>query len=358
MMYAAILAGGVGTRLWPRSRQLQPKQFSDITGSGRTLIQATVDRVAEMITPERTFVITGERYAALTAQQLPELPVPNILVEPSGRNTAPAIGLACIHLHRRDPDAVVAILSADHVIVNEPHYRMVLQQAERAAQAGYLTVLGIEPDHPHTGYGYIQRQPEALDMPGQIPVYGVAGFLEKPDLATAERFLAEGRYYWNGGTFVSRVDRLLAEIERQMPQMYATLGQISEALDGADAAAVLADLWPTLPNLSIDYGIMEHAERVAVVPLDAGWSDVGSWDALESLIAPSNENCLIGGDTIVIGSRGNIVSGGDRPIALVGVDDLVVVDTGDALLIGHKKKMQQVKQLVEELQKRQRDDLL
>jgi mannose-1-phosphate guanylyltransferase len=358
-MYAAILAGGVGTRLWPRSRQSLPKQFADITGAGRTMIQATVDRVAEMIPSDQTYVITGSRYRDLVNQQLADLPVQNILVEPSGRNTAPAIGLACIHLQQRDPDAVVAILSADHVIQDEESYRAVLRQAGEAAQAGYLTVLGIEPDFPHTGYGYIKCDSVSIAMDGNLPIYPVERFLEKPDRETAERFLAEGGYYWNGGTFVSRVDRLLQEIERQMPGLYRGLRQIQEALGRADADEVLEAVWPTLPNTSIDYGVMENAQQVAAVPLRAGWNDVGSWDALESVLPVDDAgNTLVQGEVILVDSQGNIVSGSDRTIALVGVEDLVVVDTGDALLIGHKKKMQQVKKLVDTLQATGRSNLL
>jgi mannose-1-phosphate guanylyltransferase len=358
-MYAAILAGGVGTRLWPRSRQSLPKQFTDITGTGRTMIQSTVDRIESMIPSDQTYVITGSRYRDLVSQQLAALPAQNILIEPSGRNTAPAIGLACIHLQRRDPKAVVAILSADHVIRDEESYRSVLQQAELAAQAGYLTVLGIEPDFPHTGYGYIKCSSNPLSMEGRLPVYAVERFLEKPDRTTAEAFLAEGNYYWNGGAFVSSVERLLQEIERQMPAMYEGLCRIQEALDSADADEVLEAVWPTLDSTSIDYGVMEHARQVAAVPMQVGWNDVGSWDALEAVLSQDeNGNTLVQGEVILVDSHGNVVSGGDRPIALVGVEDLVVVDTGDALLIGHKKKMQQVKTVVDSLQENKKSHLL
>ncbi|MBX2999779.1 MAG: mannose-1-phosphate guanylyltransferase [Caldilineaceae bacterium] len=358
-MYAAILAGGVGTRLWPRSRRSLPKQFADITGSGQTMIQATVSRIAHLVTPDRTFILTGEQYRSLAAQQIPALPAANILVEPSGRSTAPAIGLACIHLRKRDPDAVIAILHADHVFGDEAHYCTILQQAEIAAQAGYLAILGAEPEFPHTGYGYIKRSHSALTIPGDWPVFGVERFLEKPDLATAQRFLSEGGYYWNVGNFISRVDLLLGEFERQLPELYAGLLRIEAALDTDQATPVLQEVWPTLPNISIDHGIMEGAGQVAVVPLDAGWNDVGSWDTLETL-RPADEqgNCLVQGDSVFIASRGNIISGGNRIIALVGVDNLVVVDTGDALLIGHKEQIQQVKQVVDELQNRDRLDLL
>jgi mannose-1-phosphate guanylyltransferase len=358
-MYAAILAGGVGTRLWPRSRQSLPKQFADITGSGRTMIQATVARIADLVTPEQTYILTGARYRALAAQQLPALPAANILVEPSGRNTAPAIGLACIHLRKRDPEALIAILHADHVFRDEAHYCTILQQAEVAAQAGYLTILGAEPDSPHTGYGYIKRSHSALAIPGDWPVFRAERFLEKPVLATAQGFLSEGSYYWNVGNFISRVDLLLGEFERQLPDLYAGLLRIEAALNTDQAEQVLQEVWLTLPNISIDHGIMEGTAQVAVVPLDAGWDDVGSWDALETLLPLDEEgNCRVQGDSVFVSSGGNIVYGSDRIIALVGVDDLVVVDTGDALLIGHKGQIQQVKQVVDELRNRNRTDLL
>jgi mannose-1-phosphate guanylyltransferase len=340
-----------------------PKQFADITGAGRTMIQATVDRILPLMPPENIYILTGERYRGLTQAQLPELPPENILAEPSGRNTAPAIGLACAHLQARDPQAVVAILSADHAIGDEAGYRAVLRQAERSAQAGYLTVLGIEPDHPHTGYGYIQRTGEPLavaqDPSHPLPTYRVARFLEKPDLPTAQGFLAQGGYYWNGGTFVSRVDLLLSEMARQMPLLHNGLHEITQSLGTPQAEATLQRVWPTLPNTSIDYGVMENAAQVAVVPLDVGWNDVGSWDALESVLpADAQGNTLAQGEVILIHSQGCIVSGNERLIALVGVDDLVVVDTGDALLIGHKRKMQQVKDVVNQLKADARTDLL
>jgi mannose-1-phosphate guanylyltransferase len=358
-MYVAILAGGVGTRLWPRSRQTLPKQFSDITGSGRTMIQATVDRLEGLAAMSDIYVITGRPYRDVVKAQLPAIPLENIIVEPSARNTGPAIGLACAHLYRRDPNAIIALLHADHVIQDAETYRTVLRQAELAAQGGYLTVLGIMPESPHTGYGYIKRSGDPLSVSATLPVYAVERFLEKPNQATAQQFLADGSYYWNAGNFISRVDRLLGEFERQLPELYAGLEKIGAALGSREAEQVLDEVWETLPTISIDHGIMEHAQCVAVVPLSAGWNDVGSWDALEAVLSvDDNGNCVVRGETILVDSRGSIVSGGDRIIALVGVEDLVVVDTGDALLIGHKSKMQQVKQVVDTLRHQDRSDLL
>ncbi len=358
-MYATVLAGGVGTRLWPRSRQSAPKQFSDITGSGRTMIQATVDRLEGLIAPNDTFVITGSRYVSLCAAQLDRLPAANILVEPSGRNTAPAIALACAHLQRRDPAEVVAILPADHIIQDRAAFQKVLRQAERSAQMGYLTVLGIEPERPHTGYGYIKRAHKPLPVAGDLPTFVVERFLEKPDQATAERFITDGGYYWNGGIFVSRVDRLLAEYERQMPTLFACLTRIAAALGSPAQDTVLAEVWPTMPDISIDYGLMESADTVAVVPMQAGWNDLGSWDALEAVMVKDEAgNYPVEGDILTINSQGNIVAASERLVALIDVDDLIVIDSEDALLIGKKESIQQVKQIVTQLQAGQHSDLL
>lgn len=358
-MYAVILAGGVGTRLWPRSRQSTPKQFSDITGAGRTMIQATADRLEGLVAPEDIFVITGSRYGSLAAAQLNQLPAANILMEPNGRNTAAAIALACVHLQQHNPAAVVAFLPADHVIQDCAAFQQVLQQAERSAQLGYLTVLGIEPNSPHTGYGYIKYSRSPLPLAGERPTFAVERFLEKPDQATAEAFLTDGGYYWNSGICVSRVDRLLAEYERQMPALFSGLTHIAAALNSPLQDRVLAEVWPTMPNMSIDYGLLEGADKVAVVSMQVGWNDVGSWDALETFTEKDEAgNCAVEGDILPINSQGNIIATNGRLVALIDVDDLVVVDTEDALLIGRKKSIQQVKQIVAQLQACQRNDLL
>ena len=358
-MYAVILAGGVGTRLWPRSRQDSPKQFSDITGSGRTMIQATAARLDGLVAPGDTYVVTGSRYAGLCAEQLSCIPRANILSEPSGRNTAPAIALACARLKRRDPAEVVAILPADHHIQDGTAFQEALRQAERSARCGYLTVLGIEPTKAHTGYGYIQRAAEPLPLQGDLATYPVVQFLEKPDQATAEQFLADGRYFWNGGIFVGRVDRLLSEYCDRMPDLYAAINRIAEAPDTPGMDSLLAEIWPTMPDISFDYALMEGAQRVAVVPMQVGWNDLGSWDALEAVAAPDETgNYPVEGELLPIDSTGNIVAVDKQVIALVDVNDLIVIDAGDALLIGRKESIQQVKQVVAKLQSGQRADLL
>jgi mannose-1-phosphate guanylyltransferase len=357
-MYAAILAGGVGTRLWPRSRQDRPKQFTDITGTGVTMIQATAQRLAGLMPTNHIFVLTGGAYAGLAAEQLPEVPPQQIIVEPSGRNTAPAIGLACMHLAQHDPTAVIAILPADHIIPDGAALRAALRRAANVAREGYLVTLGIQPTFPHTGYGYIKRGALIDDFDG-LPAFRVERFLEKPNRSLAETFVAEGGYYWNGGIFISRVDRMLAEFEAQTPEMYAALERIGAALGGPDVDAVLTAEWETLPSISIDYAIMERAQRVAVVPLNAGWNDVGSWDALETVLNKDDAgNSIAKGDVLLLDSHDNIVYSDKRIVALVNVNNLVVVETEDTLLIGDKGQMQRVKDVVEQLRAEGRTELL
>jgi len=366
-LYAVILAGGVGTRLWPRSRESRPKQFTDITGSGSTMLQSTVARLSGLVDASRLYIITGAQYAALVADQLPHLPLNQIILEPSGRNTAPAVGLAATYLHHRDPNAIVAILHSDHVIPDVNAFQAALRRAADAAAAGYIVTLGIEPTSPHTGYGYIRRD-APLKIPGApddggLPVYSVAQFLEKPSLKVAQAFLSEGGYYWNGGIFVSRVSRLLAEYQWQLPDLYRGLQQVEDQLAlNAEPGAVynaVERVWQTFPTISIDHGIMERAVRVAVVPLDAGWNDVGSWDALISVISPDDSsNYVVNGHVLTIESSENIIYSDKQVVALIGVQDLVVIDAGDSLLIGHKGQMQRVKDIVEQLRAQGRANLL
>jgi mannose-1-phosphate guanylyltransferase len=353
-----ILAGGVGTRLWPRSRENRPKQFSDITGSGFTMIQETAQRLEGLIDSTRLFVVTGPAYADLVKEQLPQISMRQLIIEPSGRNTAPAIGLASLYLRREDPGAVMAILPADHVILHADRFRAALRRAADVAQKGFLVTLGIEPTFAHTGYGYIKRG-ELLSTVEGIPAYRVERFLEKPNRAAAEQFLAEGGYYWNGGIFVSRVDTMLNEFARQAPEIYKRLEQIDAALDTPEAQKVLESVWQEMPSISIDYAVMEGAQKVAMVPLKAGWNDVGSWDALETVLEQDESgNRIARGEVLLLDSHDNIVYSDKRLVALINVNNLVVVDTGDTLLIGDKGNMQRVKEVVEQLRAQGRTELL
>jgi mannose-1-phosphate guanylyltransferase len=359
-MYAVILAGGGGTRLWPRSRQNHPKQFVDIMGVGRTMIQATAERLHSRVAAEQIYVVTGAQFAQLTHHQLPHLAPAQIIAEPSGRNSAPAIGLACIHMIERDADAIAAFLPADHVIPDTEQFVAALSRAEKAATEGYLVTLGVKPTFPHTGYGYIKSGITiGLNGNQETTAYHVERFLEKPNRTTAEYFLSEGNYYWNAGIFVSRVDRMLAEIQRQLPSIYHLLQQIRQSLGSEQATCILEEIWQQMPSISIDYGVMEHAEQVAMVPLNAGWNDIGSWDALEAILQQDPQNNSVAkGELLALASQGNIVYSEKSFVALIDVEDLVVVETNQALLIGHKTKMQRVKEVVEQLRNQGRTDLL
>lgn len=318
------------------------------------MIQETVARLDGMVPDENIYIVTGVRYACLAADQLPQLPRENILEEPFGRNTGPAIGLACAHLFRRDPEAVVAFLHADQSIPQVDKFQAALSSAFTAAAAGHLTTLGIQPTFPHTGFGYIHRtEPLNVKSAGDLPVYAVDRFLEKPDKATAKSFLEQGTYYWNGGMFICQVSHMMKEFERQLPEVYALLSQLT-----SNNQLDIAKIWDAMPNISIDHGIMEGAKNVAVVPLDAGWNDVGSWDALEAVsLKDENQNCVVNGELLNLNSSGSIVYS-NKLVALVGVNDLVIVETDDALLVGQKDQMQQVKSIVEQLELNNKTELL
>jgi mannose-1-phosphate guanylyltransferase len=282
-----------------------------------------------------------------------------VIVEPSGRNTAPAIGLALIHLAQRDPEATMAILPADHLMADPEGFRSALQTAAELAAQDYLVTLGITPDTPHTGYGYIQRA-DPLPTADGAQAYAVKRFLEKPDLETAQRLLQDGTYLWNGGIFVCQLPAMRAEMARQMPQLEAVLSELAAALGSSEEKDTLARVWPQAPRVSIDYGVMEQARRVAVVPINVGWNDVGDWSALHHVLpADSEGNIVAGGNHLSIDSTGTLVYGSaERLIATIGVKDLIVVDTGDVLLICRRDNAQDVRTAVGRLQEQGRVEFL
>jgi mannose-1-phosphate guanylyltransferase len=296
-------------------------------------------------------VVTNAAYAADLQKHCPQLPPENFVIEPAPRNTAPAIALAALAVRQRDPHGLMACLTADHFIGDEARFRAVLSAAARAAEQGFLVTLGIAPSFASTGYGYIQRGP-SLGAHAGFEVYRAARFREKPDRATAEAMLADGLHSWNSGMFIWRVDRILAEFARQLPDFYKMLLAME-----ADPTQLPA-LWPQAPNTSIDYGIMEGAEEVAVIPADGlGWSDIGSWDALLDVLPPdANGNVVVGPEHLGVGSRGTLIHAGSGPhklIATIGVENLVIVDTGDVLLVCPREKAQDVRAVVDTLKKRE-----
>ncbi len=356
MDYALIMAGGSGTRLWPLSRESRPKQSLQLVGE-RSMFQHAVDRLAPLFPAGQIWVVTRREHAALLHAQSPELPAGNLILEPLGRGTAPAIGLAAIHLRRAEPQAAMAVLTADHYIADTARFRQVLGAALQVARQGRLVTLGIKPSGPSTGYGYIEQGPALGEVEG-FPVFHVRRFTEKPNRETAVRMVAGGIYSWNSGMFIWQVARILQEFERQMPEFYARLMEVEAALGTPDYDAVLGRVWPRIAKQTIDYGVMEGAQDVAVIPVDMGWSDIGSWGSLVELLAADAQGNILRGDHLSIDTHDTLVFGDRRLIATVGVRDLVIVDAGDALLVCHKDHEQRVRELVDLLKQQNREDLL
>ncbi|MBN2357975.1 MAG: mannose-1-phosphate guanylyltransferase [Deltaproteobacteria bacterium] len=356
-MFVVIMAGGAGTRFWPRSRRRLPKQFLNIVGE-RPLLRAAVDNaIGADGDRSRLLVVAGSAHRPLVERCLPDVPPANLLYEPVGRNTAPAIGFACVEIARRDARAVAAVLPSDHVIGDPPALRAALAAAASAAADGAIVTIGIQPTRPETGYGYIARGEQTAVHGGQ-PVYRVSSFVEKPGREQAERYLAAGNYFWNAGMFVFRVDAMLAAIRAHMPELAAGLQQLAEALGRGDSDA-LARLYPALPAQSIDYGVMERVENAAMVPASCGWSDVGSWAALPEVQPLDAAGNAVSGDALLVDTAGSVVDArAGRLVAVLGCRDLVVVDTEDALLVVPRERAQEVRQVLALLESDGRTRLL
>ncbi|MEV1289024.1 sugar phosphate nucleotidyltransferase [Micromonospora sp. NPDC049679] len=360
MLFAVIPAGGSGTRLWPLSRASNPKFLHPLTGTSASLLQATVERLAPLSTPDRTLVVTGAAHAAAVARQLAAVPEENILVEPSPRDSCAAIALAAAVIARRDPEAVMGSFAADHLIGDTERYVETVRQAVIGAEQGLLMTVGITPTRPETGYGYLQCGGPI----GSGPLRRVEEFTEKPAYDVAESYLKSGRHLWNAGMFVWRVDVFLAELARQQPDLHAGLMRIIDAWDSAERDHVLGEVWPTLRKISVDYAVMEgaaEAGRVGTVPGDFGWNDVGDFHTLgEMLPTDADGNVVLGAPeaeekpgVLLHDSSGLVVvphSG--RLIATLGVRDLIVVDTPDVVLVCPRDRAQDVKKLVDGLKER------
>ena len=343
-MYALVLAGGSGTRLWPHSRSHRPKQFLSIDGE-RTMLQETVDRTLPIIPPERVFVATGAAYADLVAEQLPDVPRENILSEPTGRGTAPCIGLAALHLRRRDPNAIMAVLSADHRVERGDLFCDVLTLGAGMAQQGSLVTLGITPTAPSTGYGYIHRG-EMIHAEGINAVYRVKAFVEKPDAERARSYIESGNYFWNAGMFVWRADRILEELSIHRPALARALTLIDAAIGTMHEQAVLEAVWRDIENVAIDVAVMERTAHAAVIPADLGWSDVGDWASLaDTLPRDANGNAIVG-TYVGVDTYNSLIYGNGRVVATIGIEDLLIVDTHDVLLICPRARAQDVKAMV------------
>jgi mannose-1-phosphate guanylyltransferase len=358
--YAVVMAGGGGTRLWPLSRGSRPKQMLSFDGK-RTLFQLAIDRLLGIFQPENILVVTVASQAPALQAQFPQLPWENFLAEPMPRGTASVVGLAAVALQQRDPQATMAVVTADHIIQNVPYFLTLLSSGFDVAQEGYLVTLGIQPDSPSTGYGYIQTG-EHLGVFGQNEARRALRFTEKPDEATARKFIAGGDHFWNSGMFIWRIDRILEEFRRSMPELYPRLDTISAAWNTPQKETVVAAEWPQIRPETIDYGIMEKAKQVAVLPAqDLGWSDVGSWDSLFGVLpADAQANIVLGANFLGLDSRSTLVYSDkpDRLIVTIGAQDLIVVDTGDALLICPKNEAQKVREVVNRLKQDNLKDYL
>lgn len=358
MYYALIMAGGIGSRLWPLSRLMRPKQSLKLIGDS-TMMEHSVDRIVALFGPEQIFVVTREEHVPILADQAPELPAENFIVEPEGRGTAPAIGLGAIHLRKQDPEAVMAVLAADHYITKTGQFRHVLAAAAKVAQEGYLVTMGITPSTPTTGYGYIQQGERITEVDG-FEVFHAVRFTEKPDQGTAVRMVKSGQYSWNGGMFIWRVDRIMEEFQRQMPIFYEQLLEVEAALDTPDYQQTLDRIWPQVIHQTIDYGIMEHAEDVAVIPVDIGWSDVGSWGSLPPLLEADAQGNYIMGAHLGVDTSNSLIFEHcpGRIIATIGLQDMVIIDTDDAVLVCPLDREQEVKTLVKLLEAQGEDERL
>jgi mannose-1-phosphate guanylyltransferase len=347
-LYGVILAGGGGTRLWPLSRQRKPKPLLNLLGE-RSMLQDTVARLAPLIEPDRLFVAVNAVHAPEVARQLPEVPAHHIVVEPVARETGPALGLAAVHLVHHDPDAILASFQADHVVLQPETLRAAVALAARAAEDGAIATIGITPTFAATGYGYIELAGTMREEDG-LCVREAVRFVEKPQRETAEAYLATGNFVWNAGLFICKVQTLLDAFATHVPDVYAGLMQIKAAIGTDSYVETLEAVFPTLQKISIDVGIMEKFHPLVTVPCDPGWNDVGDWDTLASLI-PGDEhgNVTVGATHLAIETKRTLVHGYERLVTTIGVEDLIIVDTPDALLVMPRSRAQDVKKLVEQL---------
>jgi len=352
-MYAVIMAGGRGTRFWPRSREKKPKHLLDII-SEKTIIQETVDRIKPLITPNNILVVTGRKHARALIKQLPEIPSRNIIIEPEGKNTAACIGLAALHIQKIVSDDIMVVLPSDHAIADSRKFIDVLDAAAKiAAQENGLVTIGIKPSSIQTGFGYIE-QADFFQNIADEKVFRVKSIREKPDFQQAQQFVQSGNFYWNSGMFVWKTSTILKEISHWLPDLYAGLMKIHEALGSPDEDAIVPRVYKRLASISIDYGVMEKAANVFMLQGDFGWSDVGSWDALWEISAKDNKGNVLtgGGNAIFEGTEGSLVYSPQKLVALVGVKDLIIVETKDALLICKKDCSQDVKKVVDALEEK------
>ena len=346
---ALIMAGGRGERFLPRSRKKFPKQFLSLTNDGRSMIQQTVERILPLIEMEDIFIVTNKDYKALIEEQLPDIPKENILCEPIGRNTAPCIGLGAIHILKKYGDATMVVLPSDHLIKYESMFINTLKDAcDIARDNGNLVTIGIMPTYPETGYGYIKINPNARQEQS-YRVYPVDCFVEKPDLETAKEYLKSGEYLWNSGMFVWKASSLLQNLDKWLPNIYQGLLKIEDAINTAWQDELLEQIYREFESISIDYGVMEKAQNIYILPGTFGWDDVGNWLAIERINSTNELGNIVNGNIISVDTKDCIIEGMEKLIAVVGLKDIIIVDTQDATLICDKEHTQDIKKVIENL---------
>ncbi len=348
--YAAILAGGIGSRFWPLSRETTPKQLLKVVGD-ESLLKLTIRRLNPLIPPDRVMIVTNARQAEIIRLHLsyegeaPYALAPGYIVEPTGKNTAPAIGLAAMELYCKDPHAIMAVLPADHIIEDGGPFRSALKAAIACAEKGHLVTFGVVPTYPETGYGYIKAGSKAVEKIDGFRIRKVERFVEKPNVKKAKGYLKHGGYFWNSGIFVWKAARILEEIAKHLPEIYERLEEIR-------GGAEIAEAYAAIDGISIDHGILEKAEDVVVIPASFPWSDMGSWSSFADVLAPDESGNIIKGRVVDIGSSNSIIFGCDRVVATIGLKDMILVDTPDATLVCPKDRAQEVKEVVGVLKKK------
>ena len=356
ILTAVIMAGGKGERFWPKSRIRCPKQFLSLTGDGETMLQKTFQRISGFVEPAHIFIVTNGEYMPLVREQLPDVPEENLLAEPAPRNTAPCISLAAAVIAKRYGDATMIVLPADHLVRHEEICAdVLLRAASAAAETDALVTIGITPTYPETGYGYI-----AFSRAKNLPrgVYHVDSFKEKPDIETARSYVNSGDYLWNSGMFVWKTNVFLEAVRKHLPAAYEITEELQSACDTPDFENVLQKRFPDMPSISVDFGILEKAERICTIPGSFGWDDVGSWPALRRVAKTDTNGNYRDGDILTIGTRNCVFSGREKLIAAVGLENIVVVDTEDALLVCDIDAAQNIKKITEMLREQGRGELL
>ena len=358
MISVVIMAGGKGERFWPKSRTNLPKQFLSLTNDGKSMIQHTVERLEGLVELENVYVVTNKLYEDLIVEHIPNLPLENIIIEPEAKNTAPCIGLAAIYIAKKNPESKMIVLPSDHLIkFNEIFLDTLRSALEVVEDDGNIVTIGITPNYPDTGYGYINFKKGV--SPHEITnAYEVLRFVEKPDLERAKQYLTSGEYLWNSGMFIWKVSTILKCFEDLLPEIYTGLKEIEVAVNTEKYLETLKKVFSEIPSESIDYGIMEKAKNIYVIPGNFGWDDVGSWLSLERINNTNQDGNIISGNVVTVKTKNSIIQGSKKLIATIGLEDIIIVDTDDALLICNKDNTQEVKEVIANLKESNRTEYL